>query len=583
MAKRLQIRRDSTANWSSNNPTLAEGEIAWDTTLEKGKVGDGSTAWSSLPFSIFTQAELDAKAPLSSPGLIGVPTAPTASEDTATTQIATTEFVVDQGYLKSVSASSIYSPIVSPGFTGTPTAPTASADTATTQIATTEFVVNQDYIKSASAASLYLSKSAASATYASTSSPTFIGTVTTPQLSVSDGLIVVQRVSSVNEGGEIQLYRSSDNTPGWTIDTYGSTSTPSLRFFDSTNTVRFSIDGSGNAQMTGAPTAPTAAAGTNNTQIATTAFVTTAVASSGGGGASLPSQTGYAGALLGTDGTNASWNTSFYAADANRNSGFTAAAASGKIEAVHTGNGTSATFTAYANGNVNLTNSGNTVISTTGTISASSSNAVSLSTSADIDLRSTESTAYFGRFDSGLGGYASYVSANDTTLELNAPSGSGGTITSNAETTILGAYEDPLSQVSIFAPLLKASKEYVNVSATAAASTVNFNVAQGSVLYYTTAATGNWTLNIRGDASTTLNQFLRNTGNSVTVAFLATQGSTAYYQTSLTINGVSQTVKWMSGLAPSAGNSNSIDLYSFTIIKTGTSTYTVLGQMTKFA
>lgn len=240
MAKRLQIRRDSTANWTSNNPILAEGEIAWDTTLEKGKVGDGSTAWSSLPFSIFTQAELDAKAPLSSPALIGVPTAPTASEDTATTQIATTAFVVDQ-----------------------------------------------DYVKAATASSLYLTQVAASATYASVSSPTFTGTVTTPQLSVSDGLIVVQRVSSVEEGGEIRLNRSSDNTTGWTIDAFGSTSTPSLRFFDSTNTVRFSIDGSGNAQMTGAPTAPTAAAGTNNTQIATTAFVNTAVSGIGGGAGTL--------------------------------------------------------------------------------------------------------------------------------------------------------------------------------------------------------------------------------------------------------------------------------------------------------
>lgn len=226
MAKRLQIRRDSTANWTSNNPILAEGEIAWDTTLEKGKVGDGSTAWSSLPFSIFTQAELDAKAPLSSPALIGVPTAPTASEDTATTQIATTAFVVDQ-----------------------------------------------DYVKAATASSLYLTQVAASATYASVSSPTFTGTVTAPQFSASDGLIVVKRVSSVNEGGEIQLCRSSDNTTGWTIDAFGSTSTPSLRFFDSTNTVRFYIDGNGDAQMTGAPAAPTAAAGTNNTQIATTAYV----------------------------------------------------------------------------------------------------------------------------------------------------------------------------------------------------------------------------------------------------------------------------------------------------------------------
>jgi hypothetical protein len=55
----------------------------------------------------------------SGPSLSGVPTSPTASVDTNTTQIATTEYVVGQGYLKSSTASATYSPIASPTFTGT--------------------------------------------------------------------------------------------------------------------------------------------------------------------------------------------------------------------------------------------------------------------------------------------------------------------------------------------------------------------------------------------------------------------------------------------------------------------------------
>lgn len=80
------------------------------------------------------------RAPLASPALTGTPTAPTAAVDTNTTQLATTAYVVGQGYLKSATASSTYAPLASPSLTGTPTAPTASAGTNTTQIATTAFV-----------------------------------------------------------------------------------------------------------------------------------------------------------------------------------------------------------------------------------------------------------------------------------------------------------------------------------------------------------------------------------------------------------------------------------------------------------
>ncbi len=48
MTAKIQIRRDTTANWSSGNPALAAGEIGYDTTLGQVKVGDGSTAWNTL-------------------------------------------------------------------------------------------------------------------------------------------------------------------------------------------------------------------------------------------------------------------------------------------------------------------------------------------------------------------------------------------------------------------------------------------------------------------------------------------------------------------------------------------------------
>ena len=50
MAVRYQVRRDTAANWTSNDPTLADGEFGYETDTNKLKVGDGSTAWSSLAY-----------------------------------------------------------------------------------------------------------------------------------------------------------------------------------------------------------------------------------------------------------------------------------------------------------------------------------------------------------------------------------------------------------------------------------------------------------------------------------------------------------------------------------------------------
>ena len=130
--------------------------------------------------------------------------------------------------------------------------------------------------------------------------------------------------------------------------------------------------------------------------------------------------------------------------------------------------------------------------------------------------------------------------------------------------------------------ILKSPEERLTVSATAATGTVNFDTLTQGVLYYTTDASGNWTLNVRGDGSTTLNNSLT-TGDSITIVFLVTQGATAYYSSALTIDGNAVTPKYISGTAFSAGNASSIDSYVYTIIKTGSATFTVLASQTKFA
>ena len=124
--------------------------------------------------------------------------------------------------------------------------------------------------------------------------------------------------------------------------------------------------------------------------------------------------------------------------------------------------------------------------------------------------------------------------------------------------------------------------EKITVSATAATGTINYDALTQAVLYYTTNASGNFTINLRGDSGTTLNNTLA-IGETITVSFLNTNGSTAYYHSAMQIDGSSVTPKWQGGSAPSSGNASSIDGYTYTAIKTANATFTVLASVAQFA
>lgn len=124
--------------------------------------------------------------------------------------------------------------------------------------------------------------------------------------------------------------------------------------------------------------------------------------------------------------------------------------------------------------------------------------------------------------------------------------------------------------------------ENVNVSSTALTGTINLDILSGTLFYYTADASGNWTFNIRGNSSTTLNSILP-VGKSVTITVLSTQGSTARYASGFTIDGSSVSPKWQGGTAISAGYTSSINIYTYVIVKTADATFTVFGSLTKFA
>lgn len=130
---------------------------------------------------------------------------------------------------------------------------------------------------------------------------------------------------------------------------------------------------------------------------------------------------------------------------------------------------------------------------------------------------------------------------------------------------------------------LVSPSELTVISAIAATGTVDVDIADTSVTYYTTDASANFTLNFRGNATTTAASYIQ-TNEAVTHVFLNTNGATAYYPTAYQIDGAAGTPIWQGGTAPTAGNASSVDAYSFTIIKTAaTPTYKILASQTQFA
>ena len=163
--------------------------------------------------------------------------------------------------------------------------------------------------------------------------------------------------------------------------------------------------------------------------------------------------------------------------------------------------------------------------------------------------------------------------------------GTSGTVTVSIDTAVTAdlTTSQTLSNKTLTAPVInnpvvKSPEERMTISATAATGTVAFDTQTQGILYYTSNAAANFTLNF-----TNVNANLT-TGDSISCVFLVTNGATPYYPTAFQVDSASVTPKWSGGTAPTAGNASSIDSYSFIIIKTANATFTVLaGGAVKFA
>jgi hypothetical protein len=155
------------------------------------------------------------------------------------------------------------------------------------------------------------------------------------------------------------------------------------------------------------------------------------------------------------------------------------------------------------------------------------------------------------------------ATGDDTNIDFNLTPKGIGRVTLNGNGKIQGLAE----------------KVLVNGTFT---SNINIDTNTQAVQLNTATASANFTVNLRGDGSNSLDASM-DTGESITVAYINKNNNVTYWNTTVQVDGVTVTPVWQGGAAPTGGNTTSNDVYTYTAIKTAASTFTVLASQTQFA
>ena len=157
------------------------------------------------------------------------------------------------------------------------------------------------------------------------------------------------------------------------------------------------------------------------------------------------------------------------------------------------------------------------------------------------------------------------ATGGDTNVGITlTPKGDLGRITLNGESKIFGVFENATISTTFI-------------------TTFTYDVLTQAVYFQNVNLGANFTVNLRGNASTALNAALA-VGESATVALITKQGNTTFYNDVVQVDGTTTnvTVVYQGGTAPTTGNASSNDVYTYTALKTAASTYTVLAALTQF-
>ena len=192
-------------------------------------------------------------------------------------------------------------------------------------------------------------------------------------------------------------------------------------------------------------------------------------------------------------------------------------------------------------------------------------------------------TATLGNTAIGLGNTTTSV-GNLTLTNVTIVSGTSavGNVTLGNTTVGLGNTATSIGNLALNNATIENIQEPANITATAANATINIDILSNVVVYCTANATGNFTVNFRGNAGTTFNNAVP-ANVSVSASLVTTQGATAYYNSLVQVDGSTVTPKWQGGTAPTTGNANATDTYVYVVMKSAANTYTILASQTKFA
>lgn len=153
------------------------------------------------------------------------------------------------------------------------------------------------------------------------------------------------------------------------------------------------------------------------------------------------------------------------------------------------------------------------------------------------------------------------------------------TVTTNAQPNITSTGTLTSLNVSGMSSVKEVKESFV-ADSTGPTGTVNLDVLDSAILYKTSNATANFTLNIRGNSTTTLNSIL-NTSESISVTLVYGVGTISYAPTTIQIDGSIKTVKYPSGAIPAPAVSSTA-VVTYSILKTNANTYTILGNYGSF-
>jgi len=342
MATRIQVRRGTTSEWNTANPTLEEGEIGYNSTLGQIKVGDGSTSWGNLDYVVNSAAldtslgsyipdseksaingvaELDASKNILAPaGIIFEGTADayeTTLVVTDPTADRTITFPNSTGTVALTTDLSSYATLANPTFTGTVNAAalTLSGDltvngTTTTVNSTTVNVTNAFVFEGTTADAFE--------TTLTVTDPTADRTITLPD-STGTVALTSDLSSFITASSTDTLTNKTLTSPKINENVVLTATATELNYVDGvTSAIQTQLDGKVDESLFDAKGDILVASADNTPAklgVGTNGYILTANSGATNGvewaaaPISLPSQTGESGKYLTTDGTTASWGT----------------------------------------------------------------------------------------------------------------------------------------------------------------------------------------------------------------------------------------------------------------------------------